>query len=293
MTDLKDIGEDELVRQIAARLPQGADVQTGPGDDCAVVRQPSANLVLKTDAVVEGVHFLRDAPPHLIGRKALARAISDMAAMGATPRYALVTLVLPPELDVAFVSGLYDGMVEVAQQFGISIVGGETARGSQIVISVALTGEASAWVTRSEASAGDVLFVTGRLGGSIHGHHFTFQPRITEAHWLVKHLPPTAMMDLSDGLAKDLPRLALASGVEFKLEGPLPYTPGCDEAQAWGDGEDYELLFAVAPDQAADLCQRWPFPEVPLTRIGQLVPSGQGEQPTFTTTGWDHFSKTP
>ncbi|MDB6074959.1 MAG: thiamine-monophosphate kinase [Verrucomicrobiaceae bacterium] len=296
MQTLSDIGEDLLIQRLVDDLPQGDSVIVGPGDDCAVVKGTTEghHLLLKTDAVAEGVHFLRDAPPHLIGRKALARAISDIGAMGGIPLHALVTLVLPVDLDVAFVQGLYQGMRELADEFSISIVGGETTRGLQIVISVTLTGEVEAdrQVLRSTAREGDAIMVTGRLGGSIKGHHFTFRPRLQEARWLVQHHRPNAMMDLSDGLAKDLPRLAAASGLDFVIEpGALPCNPGCTAAQAWGDGEDYELLFMIADE--TELMSDWAqsFPEVSLTKIGNMVATGQGSVPDFDSTGWDPFVK--
>jgi len=296
MQTLSDIGEDSLIHRLVNGLPQGPSVIVGPGDDCAVVSGVEAGnqLLLKADAVVEGVHFLREASPALIGRKALARAVSDIAAMGGVPRHALVTLVLPPDLEVAFVEGLYQGMRKLAEEFAISIVGGETTRGSQIVISVALTGELKPGhcVLRSTACESDAIMVTGRLGGSIYGHHFTFQPRLHLAQWLVQNHKPNSMMDLSDGLAKDLPRLAAASGLEFIIDpGTLPCTPGCTATQAWGDGEDYELLFTLAEDKAEALLSHWSlaFPEVQLTKIGRMVPKGQGTLPDFESTGWDPF----
>lgn len=296
MQTLADIGEDSLIHRLVNGLPQDKSVITGPGDDCAVVTAmgEGRHLLLKADAVVEGVHFLREAAPQLIGRKALARAVSDIGAMGGVPKHALVTLVLPTDLDVAYVEGLYQGMSDLAHEFGISIVGGETTRGGQIVISVALTGEAEAGgcVLRSTACAGDAIMVTGRLGGSILGHHFTFQPRVKLAQWLVRNHRPHSMMDLSDGLAKDLPRLAAVSGVSFVVEpGALPCTPGCTTTQAWGDGEDYELLFTIADDGVEALLSDWAgaFPGVPLTKIGRMVPLGQGSLPTFQSTGWDPF----
>jgi thiamine-monophosphate kinase len=293
---LADIGEDALIHRLVRHLPQGASVLVGPGDDCAVVQPPGPgrHLLLKADAVVEGVHFLREAPPQLIGRKALARAVSDIGAMGGTPLHALVTVVLPQDLQVSYVEELYQGMEEFARRFGISIVGGETTRGSQIVISVALTGEAETFVRRSTGRAGDAILVTGTLGGSIQGRHLTFQPRVKEAQWLIRHHPPHAMMDLSDGLGKDLPRLAAASGVEFAIDpGTLPRTPGCTPDQAWGDGEDYELLFTIGTDEVPQLMTGWQkaFPEVPLTVIGHLTAPGQGSLPPFASTGWDAFAK--
>ena len=294
MPTLSDIGEDELVRRLIKSLPNDRSVLTGPGDDCAVVQRPNEHLLMKVDAMVEGVHFLRTAPPELIGRKALARAISDVAAMGGAPKYAMVTLVLPQNLDVRFVQKMYDGMTALADEFGVSIVGGETTRGPCIMISVTVTGEIVRRITRDGAEAGDILFVTGLLGGSLQGHHLRFQPRVKEAQWLVHNLPPTSMMDLSDGLAKDLPRLASASGLEFVVqEDYLPCTPGCTPEQAWSDGEDYELLFTVAPSRAPDMLEGWEqaFPGLSVMPIGKLVPKGEGKLPSFAKGGWDHFAK--
>lgn len=294
MPKLCDIGEDELVTRLVATLSNDRTVLTGPGDDCAVVQRPNGNVLLKVDAVVEGVHFVRSAKPELIGRKALARAISDVAAMGGLPKYAMVTLVLPQDLELAFVEQIYAGMTALADEFGVSIVGGETTRGPLIMIAISLTGEAVRRVMRSGAEAGDLVFVTGLLGGSLQGRHFTFQPRVREAQWLVQHLPPTAMMDLSDGLARDLPRLAKASGLDFVLqEDYLPCSPGCTPEQAWSDGEDYELLFTVPPSKAAGMLEAWEeaFPHLSMMPIGQMVALGEGRPPSFATAGWDHFAK--
>lgn len=267
----------------------------GPGDDCALVKQPGGNVLLKADAIVQDVHFTLETEPRLIGRKALARAISDIGAMGGTPRHALVTVVLPPTLSVAFIEAIYEGMNELATEFQVSIVGGETSKGRELVISVALSGDAAGRVVgRSGASAGDVLFVTGQLGGSIHGKHLNFTPRVREAQWLAAHFAPTAMMDVSDGLAKDLPRLARASRLEFVVDEPsLPCSPGCTAAQAWGDGEDYELLFAIDAGHADQLKQAWSqaHPHLALTKIGRLVAAGEGCAPGFASSGWDHFAK--
>lgn len=295
MQRLSDIGEDALIQRLVKDLPRDASVVAGPGDDCAVVKvATNRQLLMKADAVVEDVHFLREAEPALIGRKALARVISDIGAMGGEPRHALVTLVLPPELEVRYVEALYQGMRALAEEFGVSIVGGETVRGPKLIISVALTGEVEAGraVMRSTAAGGDAILVTGRLGGSLRGHHLTFQPRVREALWLVAHHRPSAMMDLSDGLAKDLPRLAAASGLGLEIDpGALPCNEGCTAAQAWGDGEDYELLLTLPESSLRETLEHWgqEFPGVLLTKIGRMVEAGQGKLPDFATQGWDHF----
>lgn len=297
---LASIGEDELISRLVQDLPQGPEVIAGPGDDCAVVRRVESgwNQLLKTDCVVEGVHFLREAAPEQVGWKALARVVSDVASMGGVPQHALITLVLPRELKVAWVERLYAGLRRCAETYGVSIVGGETAGGPLVMVSVSLTGKVreGCVLRRDGAKAGDVIAVTGRLGGSITGHHLNFLPRVAEAGWLADSQQVQAMMDLSDGLAKDLPRMAKASGLEFVLdEGTLPVNAGCSAAQAWGDGEDYELMLAIPAEAWGGLAAAWAgqFPEVLLTRIGTFVPVGLGVRPDFDGAGWEHFVTVP
>jgi thiamine-monophosphate kinase len=294
MKRVVDIGEDALVRRLILAAPLGAEVLAGPGDDCAVVQAVGAGEVqlLKTDAVVEGVHFEAASPARLVGRKALARVLSDIAAMAGTPRHALVTLVLPPETPVAWVDGVYAGLYALARAHGVSVVGGETTRGLQRVISVTLTGtvgEAS-WISRGGAQVGDEVWVTGRLGGSIKGRHFRFEPRLAEGRWLAVHFPIHAMMDLSDGLGKDLPRMAQAAGLGVEVAmAALPRQRGCTVEQAWGDGEDYELLFALPAAEGERLARAWGqrFPKLPLTRIARLTAGGSGGG--LPEGGWDPF----
>jgi thiamine-monophosphate kinase len=193
------------------------------------------------------------------------------------------------------VEDLYRGIGGCLEIHGGLLAGGETSsipQGSAAVISIAATGSVlrNRLVLRSTAKDGDLLVVTGLLGGSITGKHLEFTPRIREASWLVSEFKPSAMMDLSDGLAKDLPRLAAASGCGFRLDtAALPLSPGCTPTQALDDGEDYELLFAIEPDRAAALPAAWSrqFPDLPLTRIGNLVEMSAGES---LTGGWEHFS---
>jgi thiamine-monophosphate kinase len=294
---LAEMGEDALVRRITKKLPLSSEVMAGAGDDCALVKPLAHGWVqlLKTDCVVEGVHFERGTAPRRAGWKAMARTISDIAAMGGEPMHALITLLCPPDRNVAEVEKLYGGLRRCAAQFGVSIVGGETSRAPLLAIMVSLTGRVkkSHCLRRNGAKAGNVIYVTGRLGGSLQKHHLDFMPRLKEAQWLAAHFKPHAMMDLSDGLAKDLPRMAAASRVDFVIdETALPLNRHCTPSQAWSDGEDYELLFAVPARKASHLEKEWRghFPKLLLTCIGRFVAKGRGHLPSFASKGWEHFS---
>lgn len=297
MESLTGIPEDDLVRRLTRRLPAGRRVVVGVGDDCAAVRVPGRRelQLLKTDCVVEGVHFLREHTGEKVGRKALCRAISDIAACGGKPDAALVTVAAPGDLASAYLDAIYAGLRRSAREYGVSIVGGETARSpGPLFLSIALTGwvKRGRLVRRGGGRARDALFVTGRLGGSFEsGRHFTFTPRVKEARWLVANFDIHAMMDLSDGLGADLPRLADASRKGFELQlAAIPRHRGCSQEQAIGDGEDYELLFAVAADEAEKLAAEWRlgFPRVPLTRIGRLLADRRARTPL--PGGYAHFS---
>ena len=288
--NLSDLGEDALVARWTRRLPRNPSLLVGPGDDCAVTGRRSDALwtLLKTDCVIEGVHFTRETDFDRVGWKALARAVSDIAAMGGEPRHALITVAFPPTMEVAQADALYNGLRRCARKFGIAIAGGETARSpGPVFISIALTGEVerTRCVTRSGGKPGDALFVTGRLGGSRTGKHLDFMPRVQEARWLTGHFRLHAMMDLSDGLGADLPRLARASKCGFEL-GDLACSPGVSRDEALSDGEDFELLFAVAPRQAARLEREWPFRKLPLTRVGSLT----ANRTLQSHHGFDHFA---
>lgn len=291
MKSVGDLGEDGLIARLCAGLPVSGDLVVGPGDDCAVVGEGDLLTLLKTDAVVAGVHFLAEEDARRVGWKAVARVLSDFAAMGGRPGELLVTVALAPEVEVAWVSALYEGMKACLARHGGFIVGGETTSlpsGTPTMISVAGRGvvERKNLVTRSGGRAGDTVYVTGTLGGSILGKHLDFTPRLEEAQWLAERFEITAMMDLSDGLAKDLPRLAAMSGVGFEIEREaLPLSEGVGMAQAFGDGEDYELLFT----SGEEIEERWRerFPELALTKVGRLV-EGSGE---VIDGGWDHFRR--
>ncbi|MGA3171755.1 MAG: thiamine-phosphate kinase, partial [Chthoniobacteraceae bacterium] len=290
---LAGLGEEKVLLALLRGLPRARNVARGPGDDCAVIGSGRSCMwqLLKTDCVIEGIHFRTDDDPKKIGWKALARAISDIAAMGGRPLHALVTLAAAPETELSRVVAIYAGLKKCAAKYGVAIVGGETARSpGPMFISVALTGEVKRrrCVFRSGGRAGDKLYVTGRLGGSLAGRHLVFEPRVPQGRWLAENFQVHAMMDLSDGLGADLPRLARASRCGFRLdESALPLNAGCTGRQAISDGEDYELLFAVAPREAAKLESLWRrhFTKLPLTKIGELTRSRAAK-----FHGYDHFA---
>lgn len=287
------MGEDAVLARLLPLLTRNDALLTGAGDDCAVTaRDATWDTLLKTDVVVEGVHFTRETPPELIGRKALARAVSDIAAMGGLPEHALVTLLVHRERPVGLPEGLYRGMGELASRFRISIAGGETSAlpFDGLIVNIALTGrvEHGKAYLRSGGRAGDLLFVSGRLGGSFEsGRHLSFEPRVALARALRQAgIDPTAMMDLSDGLATDLPRLAAACGCGFRLcPESLPCHEGCSTEQALQDGEDYELLFSLPPERAQRLADF--RSDCPVTCIGQLTEKGCSD----LGSGWQHFRR--
>ena len=300
---LAEYGEDRLVAALLACLPASVraadDIIAGAGDDCAVVRPDVGGgklEVLKTDCVIEGVHYTPDTLPERVGWKALCRPLSDIAAMGGAPRHALITLALPGSATVAYAEGIYTGLGRAAERCGVRIVGGETARiPAGAFISATVTGVVGPerFVARSGGKPGHLVYVTGRLGGSFaSGKHLDFIPRLPEAQWLAAQFPVSAMMDLSDGLGRDLPRLAAASGTGYIVDaGRLPLTLGCSVAQALGDGEDYELLFTLEPRRGEALEESWRarWPELELTRIGTLA-SRSLRKGLEGSLGFDHFA---
>ena len=274
------LGEDRLLDQILLYLPRGRTrkIFAGAGDDCAIVEIPGSKkcLVLKTDCVVEGVHFVHGTNASDVGWKAMMRPLSDFAAASALPQFSLITLIVPQQSNVAWVRRLYWGLRRAAKRFEVTIVGGETSNTlGPITISVSVIGfvEKPRAASRRGGRLGDDLFVTGRLGGALKQKHLKFIPRIAESRWLTKNFSIHAMMDLSDGLGADLPRLARASKVGFDIEREnLPVARGATIDNAISEGEDYELLFAVSPHDRTRLEREWRrnFPALPLTRIGSF-----------------------
>ena len=302
MTTVKDVGEFGLIARLRRRLHQPASVRVGIGDDAAVLRSPDGGrLLFASDMLVEGVHFTRGrVSPRWIGWKALACNVSDIAAMGGVPQWAVVSLGLPPTTPLRFVDGLYAGLTRCARRFGLAIVGGDTVRAPLVVVDVAILGTVrpKQLTLRSGAEVGDLLFVTGRLGGSLaSGRHARFLPRLREAQALVRRLRVHAMMDLSDGLASDLWQMSRASRARLRVEAArIPVSrAGKTLRHALMDGEDFELLFAVGPRDAGRVPRR--IGACPITRIGSVAGRGvgvelvdeQGRIVPLRLKGYQHF----
>lgn len=285
-------------------------VALGPGDDTAVLNWPAGvSCLVTTDMLLEGSCFLLDeAGPRLIGRKALAVNLSDIAAMAGRPIAAVVSVGLPRRGGRALAEQLYVGLRELADQFKTDIIGGDTnSWNGPLVINVALLGEPTGRgpVTRAGAQPGDWLFVTGALGGSIRGKHLTFTPRVEEAQRLHASTRLKAMIDISDGLAADLQHLCEESGCGAQVEeAAVPISPAALQMNdgrsalehALGDGEDFELLFAVSASDGEALLREQPLSElgVALYRLGECVPDGlwrvqpNGERKPLEPIGYVH-----
>jgi thiamine-monophosphate kinase len=310
------VNEFELIQRLTRSLSANDTVVTGPGDDCAVLDLglPDRFVLFKTDAVVEGIHFHSETPPAKVGHKALARALSDIAAMAGQPTCALVTLGLPRDFDGQRIEAIYAGLDATARRYGVAVVGGETTTNPErILISIAVLGtvEKSRCVRRSGSEPGDAIFVTGELGGSLQGKHLDFEPRLAQAQWLTAHFALHAMIDLSDGLAGDLRHLLRAGRVGAELFSPA--IPISRQARlraraessakppllaALTDGEDFELLFTVASRDAVPLLDAWKkqFSDLALTCIGKITATPgltlrdkEGIRP-LTAHGYTHFA---
>jgi thiamine-monophosphate kinase len=322
---VSSLGERALIARITARLAMPSWVIVGPGDDAAVIAPVRGTLdVLTTDALVDGVHFdRRFVPPDAIGHRALAVNLSDLAAMGAEPRAALLSLALPPTLEVGEVDGLLDGMLALAAVHRVTVIGGNVTRTpGPMTIDVTAIGSIRPRrvLTRDGARAGDDVYVTGTLGGAAVGlralaqggaspgaeRYLRPEPRIRAGLVLARTRAATSCMDLSDGLADGVRQIAEASGVGITIDAPLlPLGEGVREwhAREGGDpvetafsgGDDYELLFTVRPAHRGRFRDaRSRVASLPITRIGVVTKARElvvrddaGARPL--PQGYEHF----
>jgi thiamine-monophosphate kinase len=294
--------EFELINKLRQQLSGSVSLRVGPGDDTAVVQCSDGTCeLLAADMLLGGVHFEPDADPRLIGRKALAVNLSDIAAMGGTPKSVLISVALPKGADIA--EPLHDGLFELAREFDVQIAGGDTnSWDGPLVINVAVTGELAAGeepFLRSGAKVGDWICCTGPLGGSIDGHHLSFTPRVLEALSLRDATTVSSMIDISDGLASDLHHILTESKVGAELYADrIPLRDNIASApdalqRALGDGEDFELLF-TAPSAACQSLLAEPPAGCQLFHVGKIVQSEttlihpSGDREDLKPTGWQH-----
>lgn len=284
--------EFALIRRFFRRDVTRSDVVLGVGDDAALLQTPAGTeLAISTDTMVEGVHFPAGAPAHAIGWRALATNLSDLAAMGATPAWATLALTLP-QADEAWLQEFARGFFELADRFGVALVGGDVTQGA-LTVTVTIHGHvpAGAALRRSGAKPGDRVFVTGKLGGAAaglaaypndgRGRYLYPQPRVAEGVALRGFA--SAAIDISDGLVADLGHIAEASGVGAQMalekvpQAPelLRFNPDKAFAMALAGGDDYELCFTIEPKKLDDLRARWRPEWTPLSDIG-MIDSGEG-----------------
>lgn len=300
MKKLSDIGEFGLIDLIRLQAGKSAEVVCGIGDDTAIVKYNSKEyLLLTTDMIVEDVHFKRSMPARLIGHKAISCNISDIAAMGGVPKFAVISIGLPKNLSIKYVQDIYAGLLKTARQFGVSLVGGDTTLSQKIIINIALTGVSSKTRTirRNGAKKGDVILVTGLLGNSYQSrHHLTFTPRVKESQYLVEHFQINAMIDISDGLAADLGHILEQSKTGAILfEEMIPLRKGAKFNNALHDGEDFELLWTMPKSEYEKLKKRRvPFFFSPIGFITDEVlqlktVNKKGEVKVVPLKGYRHF----
>ena len=328
--NLNDIGEFGLIARIAGQVVSRPEVEAGIGDDAAVTRPTDGCLTLiSADMLVEGVHFdLSMSDPFTLGRKSLAVNLSDIAAMGGEPRFFLLSMAIPPSFSIAFLDSFTKGMLELAGEFNVALIGGDTCSSKGgLVLSITIIGEQQPdrILRRSGARPGDLIFVTGNLGDSALGlellrtgergnpateKHLNPVPRVREGLALAAARLPTAMIDVSDGLAADLEHILHNSSVGARLyvrKIPLsPFfrnkcRPLSDEtlALALSGGEDYELLFTASASRADEVYLLFAPLDTAVTVIGEITESPglsliseQGRESALIKTGFNHFSQT-
>ena len=293
------MNEEGFIQKLAGLFPGSRDVAVGIGDDAAALDLglPGGMLLLAAaDQVISRIHFTEDTSPVLAAEKLFKRNLSDIAAMGGVPTHALVTVAMNP-FEEKRLTEFHQGLSNISNLYGVPVIGGDLSALPEPGLTASLTifgkVEKEKLCLRCNAAPGDCIYVTGTFGNSFpSGRHLSFPPRLHEARFAAGTYT-SAMIDVSDGLAKDIARMAEASGLSARLEpDAVPLSPGASLEQALCDGEDYELVFAVSPSQTGELEKLWPFPGVRLTRIGEFLPGPAGEIRGVTIPadqGYDHF----
>jgi thiamine-monophosphate kinase len=276
------LGEEGLIARIRQWLGSASPrAPFGIGDDCAILPASHGRQLITVDPVIYPRHFNDRVRPRDVGAKLLKRNLSDLAAMGGKPTAAVLALTLDPRVRLTWLEQFYRGLAACARRYRVPIVGGDIAQANQALsASLTLLGEATGrrTLTRTGSRIGDLIYVTGALGGSLKsGHHYSFTPRLQEGSWLARRAEVRAMMDLSDGLGKDLHALTPKAAEPAIIGQSIPRRAGASVRAALTDGEDYELLFVVDHDCNSEVFEglwKRAFPRVRLSRIGQFVPEG-------------------
>ncbi len=295
---IEELGEFGLIERIKKQIRTDASVIKGIGDDCAVLKfSPQKYLLFTCDMIVEGVDFTAKDGRALVGRKALAVCVSDIASCGGVPRHALVTLGIPPKTKVEDIDRIYKGLNVTAKEFKVNIVGGDISKAPKLAVDVSLLGEVEKkkLVLRSGAKPGDIIFVTGSFGGSIKGKHLIFTPRLKEARYLTDKFKINAMIDVSDGLLQDLGHILKESKTGAVIyEDLIPVSPWADGLKsALSDGEDFELIFTLSLESARRLKKTGrefiPIGEVTAEKFGVNLLDKRGKLKKIKPEGFTHF----
>lgn len=293
------LGEFGLIERIKKWVKNSPEVFKGIGDDCAVLKFDRTRYMLYCcDMLIENVDFTYRARPYLIGRKAVGSSISDIAAKGGIPKYALVALGIPKDKSYKFIRDLYRGINYWAKRYKIDIVGGDISRSERLVIDISMIGlvEKKNLILRGGAKINDIIFLTGKLGDLGSKKQFYFKPCLEEARYLVRNYRINSMIDISDGLALDLSHILKESNVGAVIyEKLIPVSKsGCEIKTALSKGEEFELLFSVAPKEAKRLINA---KKKIYTAIGQIVDrrygfrliTQDGKEKTLRPQGFLHF----
>jgi thiamine-monophosphate kinase len=301
---INKLGEFGLIKRFQKSLKLDSSVIVGSGDDCAVLKfDQDTYQLFSCDMIIERVDFTRKDNPYLIGRKAIAISISDIAACAGVPRYCLISVGVPKKTNLTFVDKLFKGILDLAKEYKINLVGGDLSRAERLVIDVSILGvvEKKNLVLRSGAKPGDIVFVTGNLGGSIRGKHLKFIPRVKEARFLVKNFKLNSLIDISDGLVQDLGHILEASKTGTIIyEDLVPKSPQARNLnEVLYMGEDFELLFSLSRSEAFRLIRYKSQRKInfPLTQIGEIVDkklrfilvSKNGKETQLKPKGFRHF----
>jgi thiamine-monophosphate kinase len=292
------IGEFGLIKRFNRQIKTDASVIKGSGDDCAVLEcDKNRYQLFSCDMIVQDIDFTLKDAPYLIGRKSLAVTLSDIAACAGLPRYGLISIGMPPNTSVEFLDKVTRGIFSLAKKYKINIVGGDISRANKLVLNTSLLGivEKKNLVLRSGAKIGDIIFVTGALGGSIFGKHLRFTPRIKEARFLVKNFRVNSMIDISDGLAQDLGHILEQSKVGATIyEDLIPISKAVSLADALYMGEDFELLFTLSRTEAKKVMKKnlynfKPIGEIVSRKRGLRLIDKSNREKIITPKGFQHF----